>query len=754
MTWLSLSILLSTSAALLGVVKRMYTKSQRRLDRDRTAYVVTFPPELDETRVMSWLRSISGALRKQTFGSLGVQSIVFETWATDHGITHRVLVPWQEADYIISQMRTLVPGVSVVPDNERPRPNWTQTAEIGMSKPSRTLSIPNSRDASASVLAAVQALNENEAVVVQWVFAHAEHDYVPEDAPSNEPGLLRRLLGVGGATRDEINDRRAKQSEPNMLSIGRVGAVAETNPRAAHLVDRVTKAFSAFSTAATYLKSDRRKLVVDNINEARTPHWLPAQFSLSELSALISWPIGQPFVAGLPRGASRHLFAGEDIPRTGRLLGYSNFPGHERPIALPYHRAVEHFYVGGAIGGGKSTLMANSFAQDVANGYGGIVIDASNSESHESLFYRALNYIPKDRVDDVIVIDVMKDRDKPVGFNVLDQGNPRVVVDQVTELISHLYNDTSGVWVRQLLFHGLYTLSDAGNYALTDLPALLSPKTPDEVVWADEMTRANKNPELKAFWTRWENMPRAEREKATSPLLNRIWQITARSEIANIVGQTNSAFKWSDVLANNKIVLISLIGLPKETASIMGTLIVNALWTAAQTMSPERPNFLYLDEFQLMTRLPMGLEDMLRLARKHGLGVVMGTQYIDDLSQDMKNAIINAVRSRMIFSTSSKEARIWQAEFGRQHVDERDLISLQRYEAIAQISTDAGISNPATLKALPPLATTGVATQALIASAKRYGTPVSQIENEKAGRRKSDKPAKKRPSIGYQPWGS
>src|SRR4051812_28214523 len=59
-------------------------------------------------------------------------------------------------------------------------------------------------------------------------------------------------------------------------------------------------------------------------------------------------------------------------------------------------------------------------------------------------------------------------------------------------------------------------------------------------------------------------------------------------------------------LSANKILLVSLAGLLTETASLLGTLLVNALWTAAQTISSEKANFLYLDEFQLKTRLPMG----------------------------------------------------------------------------------------------------------------------------------------------------
>lgn len=756
MTWLLITFLISSPISI-GVVLYMLSKYQKALDRKRVTYIVTFPNDLNEERVSAWLRSISGTLHSGKARILATQTIVFEMWATDRGIVHRIHVPWQEADYIVAQLRSLIPGISVSPDKERPVIRWTKAIELGMTASTRMLNVPNSKDTSTSLLASVQALNPGEMVMLQWVLTPALPQSMPEkgQARSDSFSIMRQLAGVSSASSDEVDDRRKKLQQPSLLAIGRVAALSDTQPRARHLIDRLEKSLASLNTAGT---SIRRELSLVGSPEERShlasaPYLFPAQFSLPELVGVMAWPIGSPFIAGLPQGAARHLYASEDIARAGRLIGHSNFPGNERPIALAYNRASEHFYVGGSIGGGKSTLMANSFAQDVAAGYGGIVIDASNSESGEALFYRALNYVPKNRLDDVIVIDVQNDRLNPVAFNVLDQGSARVVVDQITELIGHLYRDTSGIWMRELLFHGLYTLAEHGGYTLLDLPKLIQPKTPEESQWADKLIRDVKDRELIDFWVRWDNYSTRDRATHVEPLLNRIWQLTARSEIRNIIGQTKSSFQWADALRENKIVLVSLVGLPKDTASIMGTLLVNALWTAAQSITPDKPNFLYLDEFQLMTRLPMGLEDMLRLARKHKLGVVLGTQYIDDLTPDMKSAIINAVRSRVIFATSSREARMWQSEFGRRAVDESDFLNLARFEAMAQLSTDSGMSSPVTLKALPPLKETGVAKAAVAASSKKYGRPVAQVEAEMVNRRKADPTTQRqRPNIGVKGW--
>lgn len=756
MTELFLYLLLVSPLPAVAVMLKV--RSQKARDAERKTYIVAFPSVLEEDRVHAWLRSLSGSIQSGRDRIISVPTIVFEVWATPRGIHHRLRVPWQEADYIVSQLRSLVPGISVTPDESRPTPAWTYGIELGESSPLRQLRIVSTKDLSASILASMQALGGDESLVYQWVLTPALHQAMPsrDNTPmASSVSLGRMLAGQIQASSDEIDDRRRKLSEANFQAVGRIAATANTFKRAEHIVLSVERSLAATRSSSNRItrRRVRASTFPHKVNTSATPLLFPAQFALSELAAVVAWPIGQPFVAGLASGATRHLHATEDIPRIGRVLGHSNYPGAERPIALDYDHAVLHLFCGGSTGQGKSTLMANSFAQDVANGYGGIVIDASNSDSNESLFTRALNYVPHDRLDDVIVLDVDRSRYSPVGFNILDQGNPRIVVDQITDLFSHLYQDTKGVWTRELLFHGLYTLSERPGCAFTDLSTLVAPRTPDEIAWADQVKRGVKDGELKLFWQRWENFTQSDRDRYSQPLLNRAWQLIARPESRNIIGQSVSSFQMRDVLATNKILLVSLRGLPADTSSLLGTLIVNSLWTAAQTLTPDKPNFLYLDEFQLMTRLPMGLDDMLARARKHKLGVTLGTQYLEDLPGELKNAVINNARSRVIFQSSAKEARTWQNEFGKHYVDESDFMRIPKYEAIAQIATASGTATPVTLKALAPLPATGMAAQAVELSSAKYGRPIADVEAQMIARRTAEptKPSK-RPNIGITPW--
>src|SRR5260370_482278 len=86
---------------------------QKKRDNNRRTYRLGVPSNLDAERVAAWVRSISGTLRGGTTRFVGVPTIAFEMWAGDRGITHRIKIPWQHADYVVSQLRSLVPGIRV-----------------------------------------------------------------------------------------------------------------------------------------------------------------------------------------------------------------------------------------------------------------------------------------------------------------------------------------------------------------------------------------------------------------------------------------------------------------------------------------------------------------------------------------------------------------------------------------------------------------------------------------------------------------
>lgn len=717
---------------------------QVRKDHQRKSYRLSFPAELDEETVIHWLRSISGTLRSRASFLGALPTIVFEITATPESLIHRLKVPWQYApEYIIPQLLSHVPGMSVTPEEGSEHHDWTRAVEIGLRHSNHSLHMPSTHAMATSLLTIMRAVKAGETLVTQWVVTPKHR----EEQPHQREALSdTQLLPKGKkASREEVRDRQRKLAEPNMYAVLRVGAIAGTDARAKHLIHGIHQALA--STVGPHMKFYRRYIstahAMKRLDEGSGLLKFPMQFSATELAGLIAWPIGSPNVSGLPPYRSRHLIVSEIVPREGRVIGRSNWPGNPRAVAVGYDDTRKHTHVLGPTGVGKTILLANMVKQDMEQGHGVIVI-----ENKGDLFHQTLNNVPPNRVNDVIVLDV-NDTSHPVGFNILNQGDPSVVIDELQDLFEHLDHDVPGIWTREVLFHGLHTLASQPELAFTDLSTLLNPRTAEEAEWFDDLVRKLKDPELRLFWQRYEQMPRGEKDRYTKPVMDRQWQLTARPKLRNIVGQSKSSFQMKDVIGNNKILLVNLENVPPVAASLMGTLLMNAAWHAVKTTRSQTPTHMTLDEFQDFTNLPINAEDMLAKARSLGLSMTLAHQHLAQLPSELKQAVMSNARSKVVFQTSVDDARAMANAFGNT-VSEHDFMALGRYEAIARISTGDGVSAPLTLTTNAPAKPHGLARQVIAASRKQYGRPIAQVEKEIRDRHKvrSDSPKTRRPRIG------
>jgi hypothetical protein len=234
--------------------------------------------------------------------------------------------------------------------------------------------------------------------------------------------------------------------------------------------------------------------------------------------------------------------------------------------------------------------------------------------------------------------------------------------------------------------------------------------------------------------------------------MDRIWQLNSRPEIRRIIGQSESSFHMHDVVAGNKILLVNLAGLGEQTASLSGTVLMNALWRAVLGRTSRKPLYLFLDEFQDFLQLPIDPGDMFAKARGFGLSITAAHQDLGQLPVELRQAVLANARSKVVFQTAADDARVFAREFGRS-VSEEDLMSLGQWETLMRLATGEGVSQPVTGKALPPSETTRLAQEVRIRSRARYGRPVAAVEAEIDARRQAaEAPPKKKPRLGGQTW--
>lgn len=707
-------------------------------------YTLQFPSTLTTEHVFEWLWDISGSLGRTRDSA----PLVFEILATAKGIQRRLRVPWQRKDYIVPQLYGY--GIRVTPDEENEQWDWNFACELALTSSGRPLNIPKPATLSHRIRKTLQPLMNEEAVLLQWVINGAPARAKPEYQRAKTDRVNARTLFFGtDASRDEVQERREKLEEPNFAAVLRVAAFAESKNHARHLIrDRVRAALKATNTSNT--RFVRRvvpmRALIKRIQKRATPLHYPMRLSASEMTGLIAWPVDGLLAPGEPPTIGRHYPPSDHILKKGLVVGNSVFAGAERPIAIGWDEALMHTWVGGSTGTGKSALLANMARQIMDGGFGLILI-----ETNGNLYEAVLDYVPKERVDDVVLLDV-QDSQYPVGLNLLDQGHPLSVIDRIIDLFNYMYKGS--LWADQHLYFGLRTIVATPGLGFTDLPGLLVPKA-DEIAWGDQVIRdlakkAGGDPELNEvvrWWQEQDNRDRRERQQRADPVLNRIWQLASRPELRAIMGQSKSSFQFSDVLRDGKILLINLKGVSRKTATLAGTLIIDGIRTAVESVHKNKPGFILVDEWADMMDLPVDFESMLAQFRKQNTGLVLANQYMGQLTSELREGLMNA-RNKVVLTTNAEDGRYLSRQMGH-GLEEVDFTSLQKYEAQAQVLTPVGISPPVTIGTIAPQHSRGQAPRVISQSRKSYGRNLAEVYDELANRHKpKEDPNRKRPSIG------
>jgi hypothetical protein len=734
--------------SIVGWVVILKVSKQSAYDRQRKTYrIESFPLELDEDDVAAWLRSIKETLRPTSF-NLVRPTIVPEVWADPNELVYRIRLPWRHHDYIADELQSLVPGLRLKLEDDPPKHEWKYIVEIGLANSSRTLDLGSIEHMARTVRSPLRRrLNDDERILMQWVVAPALTGELPiyGEAQTTHPDLGRFLKNMT-ANRDEVADRRKKLEEPNVHGALRVAATAATKERAEHLVEGIRMAVVSARGNRAYFKKQfwfSQEALQQRIERAVTPFQPPAQLSLSELLALMAWPVGKSHEPGIATSMSRHLPPSTIIPTEGRGLGVSTMSGRKRVVSMSYASSLRHAYLLGRTGVGKTTLMENMAVDDMENDCGVFVIEADGN-----LFERVLQRIPDKRLDDVIIVD-LADTVRPVGFNVFDQNNSRTAIDELSILIDRMYHDGSqSITSPRMLYNFPHALAEVPGSTFVDLATLITPAPHNSPKgqWRDYIARQTKDVEVSNYLQAFLNQSPSEQDRMASPLYNRTWEFM-RPEVRLMLGQRTSSFNMRDVVKENKILLVNLASSASPIASsLIGTFLVNSIRQAVNQVQADKPNFLYLDEFENFMNFYTDMDAILDRARKRNLGLVLAHQRLSQLPTAMVDGVMTNTATKVVFRTSAKNAGIVSHEFGGL-VTETDFTGLPDHEAIALVGTDSGSAPPVSIETRPPGKPTGNAQRVRGLSQSRYGRPIKEVEAELVNYAIPDQPKKSRPLI-------
>jgi energy-coupling factor transporter ATP-binding protein EcfA2 len=380
-------------------------------------------------------------------------------------------------------------------------------------------------------------------------------------------------------------------------------------------------------------------------------------------------------------------------------LGILNFRGKEVKFGIKPQDRLRHIYIIGKTGQGKTTLLENMINFDIQNKNGLAFLDP-----HGDSVQRILDYIPKERIDDVIYFNPT-DVNHPIAFNPLEKvswEHRHLTAISLLSIFKKIWVDAWSARMEYILTNALLALLEWPNATLLDVNRLLSDEKFREKV-VDNL----KDEVVKAFWKQeFAKYHLQFRTEAIAPIQNKIGQFITNPLIRNIIGQTESAFDLRKIMDEGKIFLanLSVGAIGEETSRLLGGLLITKFQLSAMSRVdvPEEKRkdfYLYIDEFQNFAT--ESFINILSEARKYHLSLILAHQYLDQVPEEIVKAVFGNVGTFIVFRLGANDAEIFNKEFAYL-VKIDDFVNLPSYYVYVKLLVDGKPTNPFLAQTLPP----------------------------------------------------
>ena len=410
------------------------------------------------------------------------------------------------------------------------------------------------------------------------------------------------------------------------------------------------------------------------------------------------------------------------------VLGKTDYRGETLQFGIKKEDKFRHMYIIGKTGTGKSTFISNLIASDMRTGNGLCLLDP-----HGELVDTVLEYIPKNRINDVILFDVA-DSDFPIGFNLLQadtEEEKNLVASGVVSTFYKLFENSWGPRLEYILRNIVLALVDYPNATLMHILRILTDK-----LFREEVVSNIKDPVVLKFW-KWEfeKWNDKQREEAVGPITNKVGQFLSSKLVRNIFGQPRTKLNLRKAMDEGKIILVNLskgrIG--EDNANMIGSLLVTKFQIDAMSRADipahlRRDFYLYIDEFQNFAT--KSFATILSEARKYKLSLIVANQYTSQLQPEIRDAIFGNVGTIISFTLGHDDAVQMAAQF-KDMTSINDLISLPKYTAYTRLMIDGISSDPFSMKTLPPATPDGsleLIDKVRKQSRQRYAMSRNQLE--------------------------
>ncbi len=439
----------------------------------------------------------------------------------------------------------------------------------------------------------------------------------------------------------------------------------------------------------------------------------------------------------------------QEDPEKITYFAQTNSRGKEVPFGIKRRDRARHFYTIGKTGMGKSTLLENMAIQDIRNGEGIAFIDP-----HGSTAERILEYVPEQRIKDVLYFAPF-DMDYPVAFNVMEDvgyDKRHLVVSGLLSAFRKIWVDAWSARMEYILSNTLLALLEFEGATLLDVNRMLINKT-----FRKRVVENITDPIVRSFWVdEFANYGDRYTQEATPAIQNKIGQFTSNPLIRNIVGQPKSSFDIRQMMDEKKIIIINLskgrVG--EVNATLLGSMLVTKIYLAAMSRADVPaavmaglPSFyFYVDEFQSFAN--QSFADILSEARKYKLNLIIAHQYIEQMEEEVRDAVFGNVGTTVAFRVGPFDAEVLETIFQPQFM-QTDLVNLGFAQIYLTLMIDGVGSPPFSATTLPPFdpPPQRFVAQALESSRKQFASARAEVEAAMAKWHEPDETPRKAPKT-------
>jgi len=378
-------------------------------------------------------------------------------------------------------------------------------------------------------------------------------------------------------------------------------------------------------------------------------------------------------------------------------FGETTFHRAYRRFGIRQADRLSHMYILGKTGVGKSTLMETLARGDLAAGRGFSLIDPHGDLAERMREAAALSGRPFIYLDAASLAN-------PFGYNPLRrvrEDKIPLAVAGLLDALKKLWPDAWGVRMEHVLRNSLYALIERDGSTLPDMLRLFTDKE-----FRKGIVRAIRNDTVRLFWLReFEKYPDRQRAETVAPIQNKLGALLTDPKLYQTLVEPAAPISFRSLMDEGGILLANLAKgrLGEDSTNLLGSLLVATIGLAglsrAETPPAERRHFfLYVDEFQTFTTLAFA--NMMPDQRKHGVGLILAHQYLHQLDEEVRHAVLGNAGSLISFRLGPEDATTLSREF-QPTFDMLDLLNLPNHAFYAKLMIDGEPSTSFSGRTLP-----------------------------------------------------